>query len=62
MPWNHATPASPSARPRVRWHLAADFFTYFAGHAELPDGRTHPADAGYFVYSMREPYGVVGAI
>jgi acyl-CoA reductase-like NAD-dependent aldehyde dehydrogenase len=42
--------------------LAADFFTYFAGHAELPNGRTHPADAGYFVYSIREPYGVVGAI
>ena len=42
--------------------LAADFFTYFAGHAELPNGRTHPADAGYFVYSVREPYGVVGAI
>jgi len=43
-------------------NLAADFFTYFAGHAELPNGRTHPADAGYFVYSVREPYGVVGAI
>jgi acyl-CoA reductase-like NAD-dependent aldehyde dehydrogenase len=42
--------------------LAADFLTYFAGHAELPNGRTHPADAGYFVYSVREPYGVVGAI
>lgn len=42
--------------------LGADFFTYFAGHAELPNGRTHPADAGYFVYSIREPYGVVGAI
>ena len=43
-------------------HVGADFITYFAGHAELPDGRTHPADAGYFVYSKREPYGVVGAI
>src|SRR5688572_9362916 len=43
-------------------NLAADFFTYFASHAELPNGRTHPADAGYFVYSVREPYGVVGAI
>lgn len=43
-------------------NLGADFFTYFAGHAELPNGRTHPADAGYFVYSVREPYGVVGAI
>ena len=42
--------------------LGADFVTYFAGHAELPNGRTHPADAGYFVYSVREPYGVVGAI
>jgi acyl-CoA reductase-like NAD-dependent aldehyde dehydrogenase len=42
--------------------LGADFLTYFAGHAELPNGRTHPADAGYFVYSVREPYGVVGAI
>ena len=43
-------------------HLGADFFIYFAGHAELPDGRTYPVDAGYFVYSEREPYGVVGAI
>ena len=43
-------------------HLGADFITYFAGHAELPDGHTYPADAGYFVYSKREPYGVVGAI
>ena len=42
--------------------LAADFFTYFATLAELPDGKTYPADAGYFVYSKREPYGVVGAI
>ena len=43
-------------------HVGADFITYFAGHAELPDGHTYPADAGYFVYSKREPYGVVGAI
>ena len=43
-------------------HLGADFLTYFAGHAELPNGTTYPADAGYFVYSVREPYGVVGAI
>lgn len=42
--------------------LAADFITYFAGHSELPNGRTHPANDGYFVYSKREPYGVVGAI
>ena len=43
-------------------HVGADFITYFAGHAELPDGRTYPASTGYFVYSKREPYGVVGAI
>jgi acyl-CoA reductase-like NAD-dependent aldehyde dehydrogenase len=42
--------------------IAADFFTYFATLAEQPDGRTYPVDAGYFVYSRREPYGVVGAI
>jgi acyl-CoA reductase-like NAD-dependent aldehyde dehydrogenase len=42
--------------------VAADFFTYFAGLAEQPDGRTYPVDPGYFVYSKREPYGVVGAI
>lgn len=42
--------------------IAADYITYFAGHAQLPDGATYPADRGYFVYSRREPYGVVGAI
>lgn len=52
----------PLGQATAEVHVGADFFTYFAGHAELPDGRTHPADAGYFVYSKREPYGVVGAI
>jgi acyl-CoA reductase-like NAD-dependent aldehyde dehydrogenase len=52
----------PIAQAIAEVGLAADFFTYFAGHAELPNGRTHPADAGHFVYSVREPYGVVGAI
>ena len=52
----------PIGQATAEVNLAADFFTYFAGHAELPNGRTHPADAGYFVYSVREPYGVVGAI
>ncbi len=41
---------------------AADFFTYFAGLAEQPNGRTYPTDRGHFAYSVREPYGVVGAI
>jgi acyl-CoA reductase-like NAD-dependent aldehyde dehydrogenase len=52
----------PLGQATAEVHLGADFITYFAGHAELPDGRTYPADAGYFVYSRREPYGVVGAI
>ncbi len=52
----------PLAQATGEVHLAADFVTYFAGHAELPDGHTYPADPGYFVYSKREPYGVVGAI
>lgn len=52
----------PLAQAVAEVHVGADFVTYFAGHGELPDGRTHPADAGYFVYSRREPYGVVGAI
>ncbi len=52
----------PLAQATGEVHLGADFFTYFAGHGELPDGRTHPVDPGYFVYSKRVPYGVVGAI
>src|SRR5579864_1767342 len=52
----------PVAQAVGEVHLGADFMTYFAGHAELPNGRTHPADDGYLVYSVREPYGVVGAI
>ena len=57
-----ADTGKPLGQATAEVALAADFFTYFATHAELPDGRTHPADAGYFVYSKREPYGVVGAI
>jgi acyl-CoA reductase-like NAD-dependent aldehyde dehydrogenase len=52
----------PLAQATGEVNLGADFLTYFAGHAELPNGRTYPADDGYFVYSVREPYGVVGAI
>jgi aldehyde dehydrogenase (NAD+) len=52
----------PIAQARREAADAAGFFTYYAGLAELPNGRTHPADPGYFVYSVREPYGVVGAI
>lgn len=52
----------PLGQATAEVHVGADFLTYFAGHAELPDGRTYPVDPGHFVYSKREPYGVVGAI
>jgi acyl-CoA reductase-like NAD-dependent aldehyde dehydrogenase len=52
----------PIAQARREAVDAAGFFTFYAGLAELPNGRTHPAGPGYFVYSIREPYGVVGAI
>ena len=42
--------------------FAADFMDTFAGLAAYPNGTTYPADEGHFVYSVREPYGVVGAI
>ena len=42
--------------------FAADYAEFFAGICELSDGRTYPVDPGYFVYSKREPYGVVAAI
>ena len=52
----------PLAGATVEIGLGAEVFSFYAGLAEMPDGRTHPADDGYFVYSRREPYGVVGSI
>ena len=52
----------PLAQARSEVTEAAGFFTTFAGLAELPNGRVHPTESGYFAYSQRTPYGVVGAI
>jgi acyl-CoA reductase-like NAD-dependent aldehyde dehydrogenase len=52
----------PLANATAEIALGAEVFSFYAGLAELPDGKTHPADDGYFVYSRREPYGVVGSI
>jgi betaine-aldehyde dehydrogenase len=41
---------------------AATIFDYFAGLTEYPTGNVFPQPSGYFSYSKREPYGVVGAI
>ncbi len=41
---------------------AASLFEYFAQLPEQVAGRVYASDPGYFIYSRREPYGVVGAI
>ena len=39
------------------------WYRYFAGHADKIEGRVIPTDKpNYFVYTRREPVGVVGAI
>jgi len=52
----------PLSAARGDVQAAASLFEYFS---QVPDhhfGRTYPSDPGYFTYSRREPYGVVGAI
>ncbi len=41
---------------------AATLFEYFAQIPENILGNVYASDPGYFIYSRREPYGVVGAI
>jgi (Z)-2-((N-methylformamido)methylene)-5-hydroxybutyrolactone dehydrogenase len=41
----------------------ADYYHYFAGAADKIHGETLPSDrANFFIYTLREPVGVVGAI
>jgi aldehyde dehydrogenase (NAD+) len=41
----------------------ADYYHYFAGAADKVGGETLPADRpNFFIYTLREPVGVVGAI
>src|SRR6188472_4418388 len=41
----------------------ADYYHYFAGAADKIGGETLPADRpNFFIYTLREPVGVVGAI
>ena len=43
--------------------MVPDYLYYFAGAADKINGETIPvADLDYFVYTLREPIGVVGAI
>lgn len=41
---------------------AADLFDYYSQLPEMMTGTVYAANLGYFAYSQREPYGVVGAI
>ncbi len=41
---------------------AQGFLRYYAGLADKIEGTTYATPAGYFGYSTREPYGVVGCI
>src|SRR6202008_3098528 len=41
----------------------ADYYHYFAGAADKIHGETLPSDRpNFFIYTLREPVGVVGAI
>ncbi|MFN8620054.1 MAG: aldehyde dehydrogenase family protein [Chloroflexota bacterium] len=50
----------PLGQATAEVHVGADFFTYFAGHAELPDGCTHRRRGLLRLLQARA--GVVGAI
>ncbi|MER5941627.1 aldehyde dehydrogenase family protein [Streptomyces sp. NPDC001928] len=41
---------------------AADYFEYYAGLVNLPQGDTVDVGAGYHAFTRREPFGVVGVI
>ena len=41
---------------------AADIFDFYGGICDKLRGATIPVPSGYFAYTIREPYGVVGAI
>jgi aldehyde dehydrogenase (NAD+) len=44
-------------------HSLADYYHWFAGAADKIHGETLPSDrANFFIYTLREPVGVVGAI
>ena len=46
-----------------QWRYIPEFFHYFAGMADKVQGDVIPSDRkNFFVYTRREPLGVVGAI
>jgi len=56
------TGSAISSQSRREIRSAADIYRYFAGLVSELKGTTHPVDDSVFLYTQREPYGVVGAI
>lgn len=52
----------PINEARADVHLAAEHFRYFAGITRATEGETVPTDGSRRVTTIKEPYGVVGAI
>jgi betaine-aldehyde dehydrogenase len=52
----------PIRESRAEVALAARTFRYYAGAADKVYGQTFPTDDGAFHYTLRQPFGVVGAI
>src|SRR5207244_12347738 len=42
--------------------IAAQYFEFYGGLVNLPNGETIDLGAGYHCYTRREPFGVVGVI
>lgn len=57
-----ADSGKPIAQAREEVEAGAGFFEHFSSLSTLPNGRVYPRESGRFAYSIREPYGVVGAI
>jgi phenylacetaldehyde dehydrogenase len=57
-----ADSGKPIAQAREEIDAGAGFFDHFSALASLPNGNVYPTGPGHFAYSIREPYGVVGAI
>ena len=57
-----ADTGKPISQTRAEVEDAASLLEYFSGLTEDAIGAVYPQRPGYFAYSRREPYGVVGAI
>jgi aldehyde dehydrogenase (NAD+) len=52
----------PPWLPPMELELAAQYFEFYGGMVNLPNGETIDLGAGYHSYTRREPFGVVGVI